>query len=139
MRDETAIDLMASNLLGEKYDEACKKLMKNKEIIAPIFIIVRRGNDATEKGIFDYLSGLFESDLKKISHYVDTDKAEEYVKEVKDMTGLGASLINKGIQQGEERSIERLAEFFISKNPELTLEQAKEMATEILREGTDHR
>ena len=91
MRDETAIDLMASNLLGEKYDEACKKLMKNKEIIAPIFIIVRRGNDATEKGIFDYLSGLFESDLKKISHYVDTDKAEEYVKEVKDMTGLGAS------------------------------------------------
>ncbi len=55
------------------------------------------------------------------------------------MTGLGASLINKGIQQGEERSIERLAEFFISKNPELTPEQAKEMATEILREGTDHR
>ena len=311
MRDETAIDLMASNLLGEKYDEACKKLMKNKEIIAPILqmlvdeykdctieeviryidsdsisddtpvddipidirqdntefssvteklvrfdslfravnpklsdgelivnlhididiqndykpgnpkypvvkrgiyyaareigrqlgtiteitdynrlekvysiwicnenvppnlrntvtgysftkkdiigycdepdkdydllsvVIVRRGKDATEKGIFDYLSGLFESDLKKISHYVDTDKAEEYVKEVKDMTGLGASLINKGIQQGiqqgEERSIERFAEFFISKNPELTLEKAKEMATEILREGTDHR
>ena len=72
-----------------------------------------------------------------------TDNAEEYVKELKDMTGLGASLINKGIQQGiqqgEERSIERFAEFFISKNPELTLEKAKEMATEILREGTDHR
>ena len=65
------------------------------------------------------------------------------------MTGLGASLINKGIQQGieqgieqgiqqgkqqgEEQSIERLTEFFISKNPELTSEQAKEMATKILR------
>jgi len=61
------------------------------------------------------------------------------------MTGLGASLINKGIQQGieqgirqgkqqaEENSIERLTKFFISKNPELTPEQAKEMATKILR------
>ena len=61
------------------------------------------------------------------------------------MTGLGASLINKGIQQGieqgiqqgiqqgEEQSIERLTEFFISKNPEITSEQAKEMATKILR------
>ena len=37
------------------------------------------------------------------------------------------------LQQAEENSIERLTEFFISKNPELTSEQAKEMATKILR------
>ena len=65
------------------------------------------------------------------------------------MTGLGAAYINKlirerirenieqgieeGIRQGEEQSIERLTEFFISKNPELTSEQAKEMATKVLR------
>ena len=59
------------------------------------------------------------------------------------MTGLGASLINKGIQlgkqQAEENSIERLTKYFTDENPELTLEQAKEMATEILRECTDHR
>lgn len=90
------------------------------------------------------------NDLVKVIG-INSDNAEEYVKELKDMTGLGAAYINKlirerirenieqGIQQGEERSIERLAEFFISKNPELTPEQAKEMATEILREGTNHR
>ena len=70
-----------------------------------------------------------------------TDNAEEYVKELKDMTGLGASLINKGIQQGIEQgieqgiqnSIERLTKYFTDENPELTPEQAKEMAIEILR------
>ena len=61
------------------------------------------------------------------------------------MTGLGAAYINKlireriresieqGIQQGEEQSIERLSKYFIDENPELTPEQAKEMATKILR------
>ena len=104
-------------------------------------IIVRRGDESTENGIFDYLSGLFESNLQKISRYVDTDKAEEYVKEVKGMTGIGAALAKKykaegrrdGIDEGKTQSIERLTEYFMSQNPELTKEQAKEMATKILK------
>ncbi len=34
-------------------------------------VIVRRGIDATEDGIFDFLYGVFNSDLKTISKYVD--------------------------------------------------------------------
>ena len=36
MKDETLITLQASNVLGAKYDRACKELFLNKEIIAPI-------------------------------------------------------------------------------------------------------
>ena len=68
------------------------------------------GDESTENGIFDYLSGLFESNLQKISRYVDTDKAEEYVKEVKGMTRIGAALAKKykaeGIAEGRRDGID---------------------------------
>jgi len=36
MRKETEIDIAAAEVVGSKYDEACKKLFQNKEIIAPV-------------------------------------------------------------------------------------------------------
>ena len=90
-------------------------------------IIVRRGDDAPETGIFDYLSGLFESNLKKISHYVDTDKAEEYVEEVKGMTGIGAALINKSRAEGRLDGIDEgrfLAYFDLVRDGDISIEKA---------------
>lgn len=36
MRRETEIDLAVAETIGSKYDNACKKLFQNKEIIAPV-------------------------------------------------------------------------------------------------------
>lgn len=104
-------------------------------------VIVRRGIDATEDGIFDFLDGVFKSDLKTISKYVDARRSEKLVKEVEDMSGLGASLIEKNLEKGRAEgrtegvnsAIERLAEHYMKENPELTKEKALEMASKILR------
>ncbi len=45
-------------------------------------IIVRRGKDATEDGIFDYLDGVFKSSLERISKYVNAGRSEKLLKEV---------------------------------------------------------
>ena len=36
MKKETEITLAAAGAVGTKYDEACKELFQNKEIIAPV-------------------------------------------------------------------------------------------------------
>ena len=40
MRDETKIDLYAASAISREYDEACKRIFRNKEIIAPIMQMV---------------------------------------------------------------------------------------------------
>ncbi|MCM1174141.1 MAG: hypothetical protein NC341_03715 [Blautia sp.] len=61
-------------------------------------IMIRRGED-TDEPVFDYLSAVFRCDKKKISEYVDINGTE--LKGVNAMTGLGDSLMQKGIRQGE--------------------------------------
>ena len=41
--------------------------------------------------------------------------------------------IQNGINEGKNQSVERLTEYFITQNPELTFDKAKEMATKILK------
>ena len=36
MKNETKVDIAAAEAVGSKYDEACKRLFQNKEIIAPV-------------------------------------------------------------------------------------------------------
>ena len=55
-------------------------------------VMIRRGADTGVDAIFDYLSGVFNSDIKKISDYTDTKDNEEIAKEVTSMSGLGASI-----------------------------------------------
>lgn len=43
MRDETKIDLYAASAISREYDEACKRIFRNKEIIAPIMQMVVPG------------------------------------------------------------------------------------------------
>lgn len=40
MRDETKIDLYAASAISREYDEACKRIFRNKEIIALIMQMV---------------------------------------------------------------------------------------------------
>ena len=41
--------------------------------------------------------------------------------------------IKEGINEGKSQSIDRLTEYFMNQNPEITAEEAKEMATKILK------
>ena len=40
---------------------------------------------------------------------------------------------NEGINEGKSQSIDRLTEYFMNQNPNLTVEEANEMATTILK------
>lgn len=70
-------------------------------------IMIRRGSNTGADAIFDYLSGVFNSDIRKISDYTDTKDNEEIAKEVTNMGGLGASI-------AQEASIIQLIEDFRS-------------------------
>ena len=41
--------------------------------------------------------------------------------------------IKEGIKESKDQSIDRLTEYFMNQNPEITAEEAKEMATKILK------
>ncbi len=68
-------------------------------------IMIRRGSNTGEDAIFDYLSGVFNSDIRKISDYTDTKDNEEIAKEVTNMGGLGANI-------AQEASIIQLIEAY---------------------------
>ena len=70
-------------------------------------IMIRRGADTGTDAIFDYLNGVFNSDIEKISDYTDAKDNEEIVKEVKNMSGLGASIAQAAAQ---EAAIKQLIE-----------------------------
>lgn len=69
-------------------------------------IVIRRGAD-TKELIFDYLSGVFRCDKKKISEYVDIHHNETVLKGVDNMTGFGFSIMQETMQQGMEQGIEK--------------------------------
>ena len=58
-------------------------------------IIIRRGTGKQQSNekIFDYLSGVFSGDIEKIEKYTDVDSEPEIRKEVKNMSGIGESLV----------------------------------------------
>ena len=68
-------------------------------------IMIRRGSNTGADAIFDYLSGVFNSDIRKISDYTDTKDNEEIAKEVTNMGGLGANI-------AQEASIIQLIEAY---------------------------
>ena len=63
-------------------------------------VIIRQGRDTNEKGIFDYLKGLFTGDIKRIKRYSHIEWSEPFQKEASKMTGFGDMIYERGIQQG---------------------------------------
>lgn len=68
MREETQQSIALAAVNGEKYDESCKAVFHNQEIMAPILKyvveefkdctleeIIRRGKESTDEDIFQYL------------------------------------------------------------------------------------
>ena len=69
-------------------------------------ILIRRGNDDGNEAIFDYLTGVFTSNLDRIRKYVDIDNNDEIREEVIKMSGLGQSIAKKSLQQGIKPFVE---------------------------------
>lgn len=56
MRTETEQSIAKALVNGQKYDEACKEVFKNREIIAPILkYVVKEFNDCTQEEIIKYI------------------------------------------------------------------------------------
>lgn len=64
-------------------------------------IIIRRGREPDEKGVFDYLTGLFDADIKRIEEYSHIKWSESFKKEAENMTGFGDELYQKGKRYGK--------------------------------------
>lgn len=71
-------------------------------------IMIRRG-EKTDAPIFDYLSGVFNCDKAKIEEYVDIAENEKVLKGVDEMSGLGQTIMNEGIQKGVQKGENLLA------------------------------
>ncbi len=63
MKRETEIDIAAAGTIGSKYDEACKRLFQNREIIAPIL----------KEVVPEYKN----STVEEIIRYIDADSIQD--------------------------------------------------------------
>ena len=66
-------------------------------------VIVRRGAEALENTMFEYLDGVFTTNFDTINKYVDVEGNHEVKEVLKTMSGLGESLENKATKRAEAR------------------------------------
>lgn len=109
-------------------------------------VMIRRGEaEDIAEPLFKYLESVYNADIEEIDKYTPVSSNPELKKEVESMPGMSQVIynqgvsegINQGITQGEEKkqtdNIKQLAEYFIKESPEITMEQATEMAKNILK------
>ena len=70
-----------------------------------IVVVIRQGKETEESGIFDYLKGLFTSDINRIQKYSHIKWSEPFKKEADKMTGFGDMIYERGIRTGEQRGM----------------------------------
>ena len=98
-------------------------------------VVVRRGAEVMENTLFEYLQGVFTTDLSIINKYVDVSNNSEVKEALKTMCGLGESLENKAFEKGIEKGIEKGVEqgkliqlIELVESGDLTVEKASEKA-----------
>ena len=72
-------------------------------------IIIRRGKSEQDgdRPIFDYLNGVFNSDIDKVNQYVDISQNTEVLEGVSRMSGLGESIYIRGMEQGMQQGMQQ--------------------------------
>lgn len=70
-------------------------------------VIIRQGKETEEKGIFDYLNGLFDCDIKRIQKYSYIKWSDPFQEEASKMTGFGDRIYEKGMRAGEQDGIQK--------------------------------
>ncbi len=86
-------------------EDVCGKCTESNDLHDLIeVVILRRGTDEVEGNtIFDYLNGVYHSDLQKINEYVPTNP--EIEREVKDMSGFGAAIAKDSFAKGVAKGV----------------------------------
>lgn len=87
-------------------------------------ILIRRGKKTSDDDLFQYLESVFTGDLQKMRTFVDIPVGSEIEKEVEHMSGLGQTIYDEGIRQGEELLSSLMKQLFAdgrSKDVELAL------------------
>lgn len=76
-----------------------KEPSKNYDLME--VVIIRLGeDDVKDTGIFDYLQGVFSSDVSRIDKYIGEDVSEEVREEVKTMSGFGEIIAKRNAARG---------------------------------------
>ena len=72
-------------------------------------IVIRRGSDAQDdvEPVFDYLNGIFSSNVDKVNQYVNISNKPEVLEGVSRMSGLGESIYIRGMQQGIQQGMQQ--------------------------------
>lgn len=70
-------------------------------------VMIRQGKETEEKGIFDYLNGLFDCDINRIQKYSHIEWSEPFEEEASKMTGFGDRIYEKGMRTGEQNGIQK--------------------------------
>lgn len=83
-------------------------------------IIIRRGNEAADDEIFQYLESVFTSDINRIKEYVDIPQGSDVEKEIGHMTGLGESLYNKAYKKAYDEASKKTVISMLRKNYQRT-------------------
>lgn len=60
-------------------------------------VIVRRGAEALENTLFEYLEGVFTTNFDTINKYVDVEENQKVKEVLKTMSGLGEALENRSV------------------------------------------
>lgn len=101
-------------------------------------IIIRRGKKSDEKGIFDYLNGVFTCDIKRVEEYSHIKWSEPFQREVGAMTGFGDMIYERGMREGRQEGM-ILGVLISGKTPEETakilkipLEEVKKVQEELM-------
>ena len=100
MMRETEIGLAAAEAVGSKYDEACKSLFQNREIIAPVLkeVVPEYQNSALEE-IIQYIDADSIEDLPvdDVSAQVAQLPTEMYSQNNYIPTNLSSPIVKRGI------------------------------------------
>lgn len=86
-------------------EDVCGKCNEENDLHDLIeVVILRRGTDDVDNNsIFDYLYGVYNSDIEKINEYVST--TPEIESEVKVMSGFGANIAKNSFAKGKDEGI----------------------------------
>jgi len=76
-------------------------------------IMVNRGGNPEEKGIFEYLESVFRADIKTMREYSDVEWNESIQREVANMTGLSDYYFERGQLKGEAIGMEKSIDMLI--------------------------
>lgn len=104
------------NVPPELRDTATRYVIQKKDLIGKTqepedefdllnVIMIRRGGEGKEQ-IFDFLNAVFNAEVTKLENYTVLEN-KEVEREVLAMTGLGASIMEKGVRKGIEQGIEQ--------------------------------